>query len=120
MTLTIVLPWPERRLWPNKQPNDRRALHRVRKQAGQGVRLLINNALQLSDYRPPTEGVISGTITFCPPARTHSFDEDNATAAMKAQLDQLAAALEVDDARFHLVPAKGERGGRGQVVIRLE
>lgn len=118
-TLTIVLPWPTTRLWPNHQPRSPQALHKLRKQAGGDARLLINNALQHSAYRAPADGPIAVSLTFCPSIRTSRFDEDGAQGAMKAQLDQLAAALGVDDSRFAISPAKGMKGGDGCVIVRL-
>jgi crossover junction endodeoxyribonuclease RusA len=58
-------------------------------------------------------------LTFYPPSR-RQYDLDNCVASMKAGLDGVADALQVNDHRFHLEPfMSDEIGGFIKIDIRI-
>lgn len=67
------------------------------------------------------DAVLQVTLTFCPPSRVSSFDDDNAVTAQKGALDAIAAVLRVDDSRFRLqAPQRGEKSRDGGVIVNIE
>ena len=101
-TKEIVLPFPDKVLSPNvgmgrleksrhyKVAKDTAYIH-TKRVLGMGYRL------RLPEGQERTVGV---TLIITPPSRRR-MDEDNMLARCKAYIDGVAAALGVDDCRFH-------------------
>lgn len=69
----------------------------------------------------PAGATISIRLTYCPPSRGGTPDDDNVIAAQKGALDALAAVLGVDDRRFRIrTPVRGERCKNGAVIVIAE
>jgi len=95
LTARFVLPWPPKGL----SPNDRlhwAALSRLKREYRKACRLQV-----LAQGAQPMEGCLRVQLEFVPPDR-RKRDWDNLVASMKAGLDGLADALQVDDAQFVL------------------
>ena len=96
--LTIILPWPDSRLMPNRKngrhwAGTQAAKVRARMDGAMSARQAIGrNTISLPDQIPLR-------ITFAAPDRIRR-DLDNLHAACKASLDGIAKALGVDDSQF--------------------
>jgi len=112
--IEIILPWPQRVLWPNSRPHYyqlARAKKEFRTECAweakrQGAVPLQTQSLHVS-------------LQFFPPTR-RCYDLDNALAAMKSGIDGLADVLQVDDSQwsFQIAKApKGEIGGMVKVTV---
>ena len=117
---SLVLPWPPRGLNPNGRVHwaDASRLKKAQKKAAWQAGL--TRGLHLHKGRIPAEAIIALHWTFCPPPRAaHSYDDDNAEAAMKAARDQIAAMIGVDDRRFRATRERGPAVKGGRVVATL-
>ncbi|MCZ4331083.1 hypothetical protein [Castellaniella denitrificans] len=96
--ITIVLPWPDSRLMPNRKngrhwAGTQAAKARARMDGAMSAKQAVGrNTVCLPEQIPVK-------ITFAAPDRIRR-DLDNLHAAMKASLDGIAKALGVDDSRF--------------------
>ena len=110
--MILELPWPPKELSPNARLHWAK-LAKAKKAyraecaylaIAQGIRKVEADKLHLS-------------LTFFAPTR-RAYDLDNALARMKAGLDGLADVLGVDDSKWSLSIAPGDRtGGSGVVHI---
>lgn len=117
--LTIVLPWPDSRLMPNRKngrhwAGTQAAKARARMDGAMSAKQAMGrNTLSLPDQIPVK-------ITFAAPDRIRR-DLDNLHGAMKASLDGIARALGVDDSQF--VPVTLDRvldkQKQGFVVVEI-
>lgn len=118
--IEIELPWPPRGLSPNGSHRHwavrAKAKKRYRNACWTAVR-----ELGLAGILPNGDSPLMVSLTFVPPNRRRR-DVDNLIAAMKAGLDGVAEALELDDARFRLAaPVVAEPDGDdGFVVVCIE
>lgn len=84
----IVLPFPERILWPN----------------GRGHHMAKHRAFQKHKqwaFAAALGSTWNGTITYrITPKTAHPIDRDNIISAMKAYQDGIALALKMDDSAF--------------------
>jgi crossover junction endodeoxyribonuclease RusA len=115
-TITLVLPWPDKRLSPNARgawyvkENPRKTAREIGSiavvEAQQAGRVFLPERLQM-------------WVTFHPPRRGR-YDLDNALSKLKPALDGAFAALGRDDAEVCvIVLERGEvlKGGRVMVII---
>ena len=110
--MILELPWPPKELSPNARLHWAK-LAKAKKAyraecaylaIAQGIRKVEADKLHLS-------------LTFFAPTR-RAYDLDNALARMKAGLDGLADVLCVDDSKWSLSIARGDRAG-GYVVVHI-
>jgi len=110
--MILELPWPPKELSPNARlhwAKLAKAKKAYRSECAylaiaQGIRKVEADKLHLS-------------LTFFAPTR-RAYDLDNALARMKAGLDGLADVLGVDDSKWSLRIARGDRTG-GSVVVHI-
>ncbi len=120
MTLTVTLPWPDRRLSPNARAHwggKAQATKQARTMARyamfeQGVDLwaFIRNLSDIPALPIPI------TWTFHSPT-WRTYDRDNCIASCKAYQDGLADALGINDSRFEPTYKMGDVAPGGQVVV---
>ena len=111
----IVLPWPDKGLSPNAR------LHWAQKsKLTKAARKRAMLETVVARYKPADfagSGEVHVWITFFPPDRRRR-DHDNMQASLKASLDGIASALQIDDNRFRLHPTVSDQiGGRVEVVL---
>lgn len=119
--VVVVLAWPTRGLSPNDRVHWRAlaaAKRRFRRLCwGEALeqRAAVRFWSQFDGTAP-----LQLRLTFCPPDRRR-YDRDNLVARMKAGIDGLCDALQIDDSRFaEVVAAMGEptKGGCVRLAIR--
>jgi len=114
MRLELILPWPQRVLWPNSRPHNfqlARAKKEFREECAWEAKRKGATPLQAQ--------ALHASLVFFPPTRRR-YDLDNALAAMKSGIDGLANVLQVDDSLWSFQIAKapqGEVGGWVKVCI---
>lgn len=113
--IEIVLPFPDKSLWPNGRPGHwavvRRAFKKHKEWALYGV-------LEHNIRCPSGEAVEWSVIVH--PKTKHPIDRDNALASLKAYQDGMAAALGMNDSWFGTPELTfGEPIKGGCIVIRL-
>ncbi|TWI32762.1 hypothetical protein [Paracoccus sulfuroxidans] len=116
----LQLPWAKTsELSANSRLHWRKRHRLVQSQKINATALAREKGLHLA--RIPEGAAIHVTLTFCPPSRVSSFDDDNAVTAQKGALDAIAAVLRVDDSRFRLqAPQRGEKCRDGGVIVNIE
>jgi crossover junction endodeoxyribonuclease RusA len=111
----IVLPYPNKALWPNGRPHPL-AKHRETKKHREWARLATLAAL--SGFRAGES--VQWSITVYPKPRGPLPDKDNTLAAMKAYQDGIADALGVNDRAFETPTLHfAERTATGGIVVVL-
>lgn len=109
-TMTVMLPFPDRRLNPNSSKGKHwAATVALRKSARIDATLLTRAAGKEWRFAPDAE--IALTITFIQPDR-RARDRDNLLAACKPMLDGVADALGINDSQFEPVTIRREYGTR--------
>lgn len=119
--MKIIVAWPDPVLWPNNKAHDM-AKARARKEAKHEAFYLVKQVLEgqcvpawILKSRP-----LQIRITGHRPRRVRKIDLDNFQAALKATLDGIALALEVDDQYFKPVTGWGQdMPPRGRVVVEI-
>jgi len=116
-SITVTLPWPTPKLSPNARihwaqlskakSEYRRACFALCREAG----------LKAGVFGNADE--ITLTLEFVPPTRARR-DADNCLASMKAGIDGISDALQLDDCRFVFRPMLVKDRIGGYVVARLE
>lgn len=115
--LEVILPWPPKGLSPNCRHHWAQTA-RLKASYRKACWVLTREAAGL-DFPRPMSGMVDVSLEFVPPDR-RPRDLDNCIASMKAGLDGLADALQVDDRRFRLIAqmaAPGTVGGMVRVAI---
>lgn len=116
--MKIVLPWPDKRLNPNKHEHWHK-LHLLKKRAKTFAYAKTRCFYNSDDWIEfPKKGKIKVTITFNPPD-SRRRDKDNLIASMKGAQDGVALALGVDDYRFDQTYIIGDVIKGGQVVFEV-
>ena len=114
--MLICLPWPPKELGPNARNHwavIARAKRIYRTECWAATKEVSNGIALIGNYKIPLE------VTFYPPSKRH-YDLDNCLASIKAGLDGIADALQVNDHRFALtVSMKEEVLGLVKVRINL-
>lgn len=114
--MEINLPWPPKELSPNARNHwavIARAKRIYRTECWAATKEVSNGIALIGNYKIPLE------VTFYPPSKRH-YDLDNCLASIKAGLDGIADALQVNDHRFALtVSMKEEVLGLVKVKINL-
>ena len=106
--ITVRLPWPPKELSPNAR------VHWARK-AGVSQKYRQDACvLTLCEKKRHIEAACLH-LTFCPPDRRRR-DLDNMLASIKAGIDGIADAIQVDDQYFTLTLERGEPTKGGEVV----
>ena len=114
MTAEALLPWPPSVLNPNVHPH-----YQVRARAVKKYRQTCGWACKAAGLVAPATGDIHVWMDYHQPDLRRR-DEDNMQASVKAALDGLADALNVNDNRFRLHPFFSDRvviGGRIKIRI---
>jgi len=108
MTLTIVMPWPDKKLSPNARQHWA-AKAKATRDARYSAKYLTLNAMGAAGIFPiPTPGAkLNVSFTFHPKDKRRR-DIDNLIAATKAHRDGIADALNVNDSLFRLTAELGE------------
>ena len=111
LPVTVRLPWPNPVLSPNSRAH---RMHRARatKQARWEAFLLCREA-----GVPQHEAAPRVRVTFHPPRR--GYDADNCISRLKAHLDGVADAIDVDDRHWDVSFHRGEPVKRGMVVVEI-
>lgn len=115
MSLSISLPWPAPILWPNRHRGHWAPIQEARNGAKRAGFYLAKEA-----GAQPIAGDrrITVSILFQAPTKRR-YDLDGALGAIKAQLDGIAMALNVDDSLFDLVLSRGAPIKDGAVVVEI-
>ncbi len=112
--MQIVLPFPDKILWPNG-----RGHHMAKHRAFQKHKQWAFAAARAGGLSIPPRMPFRWTVTFYPKT-SHPIDDDNARASLKAYQDGIAAALCVDDKLFAAPRVLfGEPVKGGQVVVTI-
>jgi crossover junction endodeoxyribonuclease RusA len=116
--MTVLLPFPDRRLNPNRSKGQHWAsTAALRKSARISAKLLALDADNGCTFSPGSE--VALTITFIQPDR-RARDRDNLLAACKPMLDGVADALDINDSQFEPVTIRREYGSKpGAVRIEI-
>ena len=113
----VTLPWPPRALSPNSRAHWRK-LASVKALYRRACWALTRDAVGV-DWPRPASGPVTVALEFVPPDRRQR-DLDNCVASLKAGLDGVADALQIDDHRFALacqMAAPNEIGGYVRVRV---
>ena len=113
--MRVDLPWPPVALWPNRRVHwnaKAREASNYRHAAFYSVNPKDAKAFRATETIPVS-------VTFCPPDKRRR-DLDNMLAAIKAGLDGIALALDVDDAAFAPTLHRGPVTKRGAVIVEIE
>lgn len=117
MTATFTLPWPAKELFPNH----RSRVHWGKTKATKAARTLAYWTTQMevdqAGYVVPAEGEVALRVVMRPPNRR--MDDDNIKAGFKAYRDGIADALGINDKRFAVTIAIGEKTPLGLVEVSL-
>lgn len=116
-TLRIELPWPETRLWPNRNLGQNWRYRQSAKADAKTTAYLLAQQARGDEYMPGDS--IPVTWTFHAPTR-RKFDAGGVYGAMKAYEDGMASALLVDDSQFWPVTLKrGAPVKGGSVTVEI-
>lgn len=111
----IILPWPARELSPNCSMTWQQKMSH-KKRYRDVCRAITRDEVWAI---PPEEGNIHIKLTFYPPNR-RSFDLDNMLARMKAGLDGVADAWDINDVRFRPITIDmAESVPNGKVILEI-
>jgi crossover junction endodeoxyribonuclease RusA len=117
--LSIVFPWPDSKLMPNRK-NGRHymATSAIKKKAREDARVATLAAIK--SYHQPITGPVHVRVTFVAKNRRYA-DLDNLLASIKPHLDGVAEALGIDDRLF--CPITIDRGldshKKGFVMVEI-
>lgn len=113
--IEVTLPWPPTAL----NPNTARRLHwSKRAKAAKRYKKDCGWICQAARLRPVAFSEAAVAITFHPPDAQRR-DLDNMLAAIKAGLDAISIAIDVDDSLFALSISRGSPIAGGAVVVRI-
>lgn len=114
--MELVLPWPPRVLHPNSRPHWAQRAKAAKSARGDAHLLALDAGWHRRDW---PDGDLFVWIDFYPPDRRHR-DTDGLLSSMKAALDGIAQAMDVNDRRFVPRPyVKDEVRKGGEVRVRI-
>jgi crossover junction endodeoxyribonuclease RusA len=118
-SVTVVLPWPDRKLNPNYSKGRHwTSTTDERKTARTLARLLTLNVL-VTARAGEFVGDVPLTIVFVAPDKRHR-DRDNLLSALKSSLDGVADAMRVNDSQFNPITISREFGAKpGSVIVTI-
>lgn len=117
--ITIILPWPDSRLMPNrKNGKSWTSTQDVKIRARQDGHFAAIAATK--DWHGKISGFVHLRVTFCAPDNRHR-DMDNLLACIKPQLDGISKALGIDDKWFRpiTIDAQVDKQKRGFVMVEV-
>ena len=114
MSASITLPWPDKAL----SPNARTHFH-AKARIAKAYREQAYWTAKASPLAMPSDGGIALRIEFYPPD-ARKRDLDNMLASVKAAIDGIADAHEVNDNRFGFWIGRNEPVKGGKVVFSLD
>lgn len=120
--MPIVLPWPDKRLFPNWKRAHHWSKYRPAEKAARELGWALACEALPPDIRQQIahgENRIRLTVTFTPPDR-RKRDDDGCIGAIKNFRDGLADALGCDDSRFRPRYRFAEPEKPGRVEIQIE
>lgn len=113
--MEISLPWPPKELSPNAR-NHWAVIHRAKRiyrtECWAQTKEVSKSLALIGSYKIPLK------ITFYPPSKRH-YDLDNCIASIKAGLDGIADALQVNDHRFALTDVQLSDEVKGMVKVEI-
>lgn len=117
--VTVVLPWPDRKLNPNYSKGRHwTSTTDERKTARTAAQVLTMAAMQSAGPRT-FDGDLEVTIVFMAPDKRHR-DRDNLLSALKPSLDGVADALRVNDSQFNPITISRGNGMKpGYVIVTI-
>jgi crossover junction endodeoxyribonuclease RusA len=125
-SLSIMLPWPDKKLSPNARVHPM-ALYRAKKKAKGDAKLCARAAAAIANRDcgvPWWQSCWRLRVSIVArPKDNRARDEDNLQASLKAALDGVAAALGVNDSRFRIQGTRilpAEKGQNPEVVIEIQ
>lgn len=115
--LTIILPWPDMSLMPNRKNgkhwgSTQAAKVRARQDGYLAAKAVCTNAVNLPDRIPLS-------IDFIAPDR-RARDIDNMLACIKPQIDGIAQALGIDDKRFRPITINDGLDAQKRGFVKVE
>lgn len=110
--MMVTLPWPPKELSPNTRTHWAKLA-----KAKKAYRATCFWLAKEAKLQAPPSGAVRVELTFYPPCR-RARDKDNLIAMMKAGLDGLADAMQVNDTRFDPVINIADEIG-GMVRVRV-
>lgn len=109
----LILPWPPKELSPNAR------VHRqVKARATKAYREEVYKLAKAAALYLPDSEHVSMRFEFHPPDN-RARDLDNMLASIKAGIDGIADAMEVNDARFGIWLSRREPVKGGRVVVSV-
>lgn len=93
--MNLIFPYPPKELNPNSR------LHWAKLAAAKKTYRQVCWAIAKESGIKPIDGPIAVHLTFYPPDKRHR-DQDNMIASMKAGLDGLADAMQINDRKFKI------------------
>lgn len=116
--ITIVVPFPDPVLFPNRRIGQPwQVTHPAKVEAKEAGRIAALQAAFGMEPLPPRN--VDVTIVFTPPDR-RKRDVDGMLSALKPTLDGIALGLDIDDSRFnpiHIHRGEPMTGGKVTVII---
>ncbi len=117
-SLTLTLPWPDRRLSPNARLNWQAKLG-AKQQARNVGKFAALMELDGKDLPEWMDGELCMSLTIHPPSRRR-MDQDNLLASLKSTLDGVMQGFAIDDSQIkRTVIEWGELIKGGQIALRL-
>jgi len=120
--LSLILPWPDKRLSPNARVHWRTKAAATRRARRITTKLCMEAGLRRDLVRPLTDKTrVHLTITFYAPNRRRR-DDDNLIAAFKPYRDALANHLLIDDSLFvchYALCGPASHYPKGAVVVSI-
>lgn len=114
MSGTVTLPWPPKELSPNA-----RIHYHAKARSAKSYREHAYWLTKAAGALAPAEGGIALRFDFHPPDK-RKRDLDNMLASIKAGVDGIADALEVNDQRFGFWLSREEPVKGGKIVVTVD
>lgn len=113
----IVLPWPDKLLWPNGSRGTHWAVSGKKKAARDMASWLAIEARRKHGDLSGREGEIPVRLTVHAKPKGPLPDKDNCVAAVKVQLDAIAKEMGVNDRRFAAPVVVFAEPRNGRIVV---
>lgn len=117
MALIITLPWPDKRLAPNRSAGRVwQSTRGIKDDAREFAFFETRGALmgQVEKFKPA--GSVPLVLTFCPPDKRRR-DLDGLLSASKHALDGIAQAIGIDDSQFNPVTLRRSQPAKGGMLV---